>query len=60
MSEPDRVEPTWSEWFQTLNLKNPISLAVFFTILNNFVAENPDIASYLTVEDLQAILTDEI
>jgi len=60
ISDEERAEPMWTDWFQTLKLNDPKSLGIFFTILGDFVEENSHTASYLTIEDLHAILLDEI
>ncbi len=60
ISDEERAELMWTDWFQTLKLNNPESLGIFFTILGDFVEENSHTVSYLTVEDLHAILLDEI
>lgn len=60
ISDEERAELIWTDWFQTLKLNNPNNLVIFFTILGDFVEANSHTASYLTVEDLHAILLDEI
>lgn len=60
ISEQDRAETMWLEWFQTLKLNHPDQLVIFFNTLSEFTLEYPEDANRLTVEDLQAILLDEI
>ena len=60
ISDEERAELIWTDWFQTLKLNNPTNLVIFFTILCDFVESNSHTASYLTVEDLHTILLDEI
>lgn len=60
INDEERAKLIWLDWFQTLKLNNPKSLGIFFTILSDFVEENSHTASYLTVEDLHAILLEEI
>lgn len=59
-SKEDKVDISWIDWFQTLKLNKPKGLAIFFTVLSNFVEAYPRDANYLTVEDLHTILLDEI
>lgn len=59
-SEQDRAELNWLVWFQALKLDKPNTISVFFEVLKDFVDEYPDIASYLTLDDLHVVLLDEI
>jgi len=60
ISDEEKAELMWTDWFQKIKETNPFSLAIFFTVLGDFVEENSHTASYLTVEDLHAVLLDEI
>ncbi|HUU17604.1 MAG TPA: hypothetical protein VMW72_10680 [Sedimentisphaerales bacterium] len=51
-------DSVWTDWFERLKLTNPSAYRFFLETLTNFVQQYPDNASYVTVGDLQGVLTE--
>ena len=55
-----QAEQDWTKWFQRTKHENPKGCLIFVNVLNDFVEAHPDIAKYLTLETMHAVLLDEI
>ena len=60
MSKESKINEHWIYWFKKVKETNPFSLAIFLTVLNDFVEQYPTEACELTIETLHIILLDEI
>ena len=51
-------DSVWTDWFERLKKTKPFSFNLFLELLTDFVRLYPDNVSYVTVKDLQGVLTE--
>lgn len=53
-----RRQQDWTLWWDVMKIAEPMSFVHFTRMLTDFVEHFPTECTYITIEDLQAILVD--